>query len=84
MTKEKLGNLGEIETLQRILAIRKTDCAVKEKPITLSEEELDRIEDVLQDFSYVLRNLSMYEHILKSENFGALVDIIKEMKNKGY
>ncbi|GIN66998.1 hypothetical protein FKN04_12645 [Bacillus glycinifermentans] len=81
---EKLGNLGEIETLQRLLAIKRTDCYVNQKPITLTEEEFNRVEKVLEDFSYVLRNLYMYENTLRNDDFGALVDIIKEMKEKDY
>lgn len=48
---EKLGNLGEVETLQRLLAIKRTDCYVNQKPITLTEEEFNRVEKLLEDFS---------------------------------
>lgn len=84
MTIEKLGNLGQNALLQIQLAKKRMESFSKKQIITISESELKKIEDTLKDFDYVLSNLYLYENTLKNDQYGGLLRVIKDMKEKDY
>ena len=83
MSLEKVGNLGQVKLMQKLIS-QKTMSAYdrEDKLITLSEEEYKELEQILSDFQYVLSNLMMWENSLKNDQYGGLLRVIDDIKKK--
>lgn len=80
---KKEGNLGQVQLMQRLLDQKHMETYDKEdKSIVLNPEEYKELEQMLRDFKYVLSNLMMYENSLKNDQYGGLVSVIKDIKEK--
>lgn len=84
MTTDYIGNLGKIAKMQNKIGMLRMHNYGKATPLSITSEELAEIEQTIGDFEYVLRNMNMYENQLKADQYGALVTIIAEMKEKDY
>lgn len=84
MALEKVGNLGQIALLERLLAEKHMISHAKEEPITLSEDELEEVLQALRDFQYAVSNLYLNENPLRNDQFGGLVRVIEDLRKKDY
>lgn len=83
MALEKVGNLGQVELMSRLLNQKYSKAYdSEEKEIKLDMQEYKELESLLNDFKYVLSNLVMWEYSLKDDQYGGLVDVIKDIKEK--
>lgn len=83
MALEKVGNLGQVQLMQRLVNKKVMDAYDSEDgSITLGKEEAKELEQLLNDFHYVLSNLCMWENALNNDQYGGLVSVIKNIKEK--
>lgn len=79
MALEKVGNLGQVQLMQRFLAERAME---QEGKLILNKEEVKELDQMLSDFQYVLSNLMMWENTLKNDQYGGLTKVIEDIKAK--
>ncbi|WP_144472997.1 hypothetical protein [Bacillus pumilus] len=83
MALEKVGNLGQVQLMQRLVSQKSMKASVnQDKSIVLSEKEHKELESLLHDFQYVLSNLMTSENALKKDGYGGLVSVIEDVKKK--
>lgn len=83
MTLEKVGNLGQVQLMHRLISKKSMDAYdTEDRSITLSEEEAKYLEQLLSDFQYVLSNLFLNENSLRTDQFGGLVKVIEDIRAK--
>lgn len=78
------SNLNRLDELQRVIEKKKFDAHMDGDSVTISKDELSEIEQALNEFQYVSRNLHLNENVLKDNQFGGLVQVIKDIKSRGY
>ncbi|GAB6253517.1 hypothetical protein BCSAG_48350 [Bacillus cereus] len=83
MALEKVGNLGQVQLMQRLINQKVMGVYDKEdKSIILSEEEHKELEQMLRDFHHILANLFLHENRLRSDQYGGIVMVLDEVKKK--
>jgi hypothetical protein len=82
MPLEKVGNLGQVELMRRLLALKSVSSNGNPTSVTISKEEYIELEHILSDFQYVLSNLMMWENSLKNDQYGGLIKVIEDIKKK--
>lgn len=83
MALEKLGNLGQVALMQRLLGQKQSKAMDNESDsLEISLEEYAELESLLEDYRYIMSNLVMYENSLKNDQYAGLVSVIEHIRKK--
>lgn len=83
MALEKLGNLGQVALMQRLLGRKQSKAIDNESgSLEISLEEYAELESLLEDYRFIMSNLVMYENSLKDDGYKGLVSVIEHIRKK--
>jgi len=82
MALEKVGNLGQIELMSRLVNQKMMHAFDNNGEITFSADEAKELDQIVKDFQYVVSNLKMWKNGLESDGYGGLIDVIKTIEKK--
>lgn len=83
MALEKLGNLGQVALMQRLLSKKQSKAEDEGKEsFEITFDEYKELESLLNDYRHIMSNLVMYENSLKNDQYKGLVEVINSIREK--